>query len=222
MNVSCKRNPNRNYFPRNNSFGKSTYSGYHHDLNPIFDDLCEEAREIARTKGLKSSVDWLYQAEKQGVITTSERVRFSKLIQARNLKNHGGSQYLQVTSKAVQDISTVISKMNACKAKSQSLVRNFSVISKVDGENYNFSLCIIKTESSFIAKISHLPHWKEVKYRLRDFNIFSSDRGCHVYSSMPLKTLKETDQLIIRWVNHYAKKLDEDKWSDSIVFTRRY
>ena len=109
MNVSCKRNPNRNYFPRNNSFGKSTYSGYHHDLNPIFDDLCEEAREIARTKGLKSSVDWLYQAEKQGVITTSERVRFSKLIQARNLKNHGGSQYLQVTSKAVQDISTVIS-----------------------------------------------------------------------------------------------------------------
>lgn len=189
MNVSCKRNPNRNYFPRNNSFGKSTYSGYHHDLNPIFDDLCEEAREIARTKGLKSSVDWLYQAEKQGVITTSERVRFSKLIQARNLKNHGGSQYLQVTSKA---------------------------------ENYNFSLCIIKTESSFIAKISHLPHWKEVKYRLRDFNIFSSDRGCHVYSSKPLKTLKETDQLIIRWVNHYAKKLDEDKWSDSIVFTRRY
>lgn len=166
MNVSCKRNPNRNYFPRNNSFGKSTYSGYHHDLNPIFDDLCEEAREIARTKGLKSSVDWLYQAE-----------------------NHGGSQYLQVTSKA---------------------------------ENYNFSLCIIKTESSFIAKISHLPHWKEVKYRLRDFNIFSSDRGCHVYSSKPLKTLKETDQLIIRWVNHYAKKLDEDKWSDSIVFTRRY
>ena len=228
MNVSSKRNPSRNYCSHNsNSFGyKSTCSNYHHDfknLNPIFDDLCEVAREIAKTKGLKSSMAWLYEAEKQGVISTSELVRYSKLIQARNLKNHGGSQYLQVTTKAVHDINTVIKKMNASKPRGKTnLERHFSIPSKVDGEKYYFRLCIIKTKTCFIAKISLVPHWHEVKYRLRDFQIFSSDRGCHVYSSRPVTSIEDTDELILRWANRYARKLDDAKRSNSnsICFSR--
>ena len=232
------KNPSKINFSRNksnsycNQYVPSVYLHNSEKLNPGFDDLCEEARELARTQGLKSSLSWLFEAERQGVITTSERIRFSKLIETRNLKNHGGSQYFCVTSKAIQDINAVIRKMNASKTKTKAKsknkkttcsrtkkvllnpeqARNFFIQSKVDNEGYYFDLYIIKTrEHGYVIKIMLAPHWREVEYRFREFKIFCSETGCHVYTPTPLTTLEEAERQIACWVNRYAQKLDNDK-----------
>ena len=211
--------------------GRNTYSKNYFfcNLNELFGDLCEEAKQIAKEKGAKSTKDWLYKAEKLEMISTSERICFSKLIETRNLKDHGGSQYLKVTSKAIHDIKTLIRKMNppvnvetyqsqnttAFRSQQKylgNMTRSFARKSSVDGKIYRFELAIVKTHNyGFVVNINHAPQWNKVTRNFRDFQIVSSEKGCHIYTPAVLSTLDEADKLINVWVNRYVQKLDNLK-----------
>ena len=216
---------------KDNFYGKRNwgYKAFAKNPNDIFSDLCEEAKQTAKKKGSKSTKDWLNKAERQGVISTSERIRYSKLIETRNLDGHGGSQYITVTSKAIHDIKTLIRKMNppvnvetyqsqnttAFRSQQKylgNMTRSFARKSSVDGKIYRFELAIVKTHNyGFVVNINHAPQWNKVTRNFRDFQIVSSEKGCHIYTPAVLSTLDEADKLINVWVNRYAQKLDNLK-----------
>lgn len=216
---------------KDNFYGKRNwgYKAFAKNPNDIFSDLCEEAKQTAKKKGSKSTKDWLNKAEIQGVISTSERIRYSKLIETRNLDGHGGSQYITVTSKAIHDIKTVIHKMNSSvnsqtynkrtstaftqqQNYSTNMTRIIARKSQVNGKIYYFNLSIVRTRNyGFVINIDGAPEWNKVKLNFRDFQIVSSEKGCHIYTPAVLSTLDEADKLINVWVNRYVQKLDNLK-----------